>query len=386
VEANTVRKPQAEHRTGVVIVISTHIIGGPGKGLLQIVPELQAGEQVRPILCTFRRHGQGVSLFASACAERGIDVQFLAQRFHYDPRPLFQLLRLMRAHDAAIVQTHGYKENLFGLLLKLLWRKRWICFLHGTTNENLKVRLYHLMDRFLVRFADRIVSVSRELAHRTVPKPWFRKVRIVENAIAPRTTEPSPFLVAKFKRDHRIARDKVITCVGRLSPEKGQDVLMDAARLLADNGHHFQIVLAGDGPSRARLERKCEKWRLGNHVTFIGQQKAMDVVYAASDILVLPSFKEGMPNVILEAMSFGLPIVTTAVGAVPEMLDHGENCLLVPPGDPRALATALGRLLQNPEQARALGLAAKRALYPRFSIARRVDNLTRVYSELETMP
>lgn len=372
-------------RPGVVILISTHVIGGPGKGLLQLVPELLTHNRVRPVLCTFQNERIGRTPFVAACQERGIAVTLLPQRFNYDPHPYLQLLRIMRDHEAVVVQTHGYKENLFGLLLKLFARKRWICFLHGTTDENVKVRLYHRLDRWLVRHADRIVSVSRELAERSVAPRHFHKVRIVENAIAPRSRVPDTFTLAKFRREHGLAAVPLFACVGRLSPEKGQEILLDAARLLADAGRRFQVLLIGDGPERERLERKCERLRLRPHVLFLGEQRQMDIVYSLARALVLPSFKEGMPNVVLEAMLHGLPIVATRIGAMPEMLEDGRTGWLVPPGDARALAAAMTRVLADEAQARALGENARRALFPRFSVARRLEGIERVYAELEGM-
>lgn len=373
--------PQAQ-RPGIIILISTHIIGGPGKGLLQIVPELVAHRCVRPILCTFHKDGAPHTPFIRACQEHGIEVTLLSQRFNYDPRPYLRLLRLMRDENVQVVQTHGYKENLFGLMLKLLGRKRWISFIHGTTNENIKVRLYHGIDRWVVRHADRIVSVSRELAARHVALACLPKVRIVENAIAPLARVPDPFSVAKFRREHGIASVPVLACVGRLSPEKGQDLLLDAARLLVDAGRRFQVVFVGDGPEREHLERRCDELRLRGHVLFIGAQKRVDLVYALARALVLPSYKEGMPNVVLEAMLHALPIVATRVGAIPEMLEDGETAWLVRPGDARALASALTRALADETAARGLGENARAALFPRFSVARRLEAIEQVYTEL----
>ena len=381
-KGNLLQSLDVEPASAVVVIISTKIIGGPGKGLLQLIPGLNSGNCAKPILCTFKKTGEGDSLFVSACKQRGINVIPLFQRFNFDPRPFLQLIRLIREHKMDVIQTHGYKESFFGFILKWITRKRWICFLHGTTEENLKVRLYHALDKFLARFSDRIISVSRELAERIVPRRYFYKVRILENAVEPNKAEVNPLIVAKWKRRFGVEKSNIIVCVGRLSPEKGQDVLLDAARGLVNSGLSFQIVLVGDGPSRRNLERKCLQLNLRDHIKFLGQRKDMDMVYAASDILALPSFKEGMPNAILEAMAHGLPIVATRVGSIPEMLKDGIDAMLVPSGDPAALQTALEDLLRNPEKARFYREAAAKALFPRFSVAYRVEKMENIYREL----
>jgi glycosyltransferase involved in cell wall biosynthesis len=381
-KGNLLHSLDIQPASAVVVIISTKIIGGPGKGLLQLIPGLNSGNCAKPIVCIFKKRGEGDSLFVSACKQRGINVIPLLQRFNFDPQPFLQLIRLIREQKMDIIQTHGYKESFFGFILKWITRKRWICFLHGTTEENLKVRLYHTLDKFLARFSDRIVSVSQELAERIVPRRYFYKVRIVENAVEPNKSKVNPLIVAEWKRRFGIEKSNIIVCVGRLSPEKGQDVLLDAARGLVNSGLNFQIVLAGNGPSRRNLERKCFQLNLRDHIKFLGQRKDMDMVYAASDILALPSFKEGMPNVILEAMAHGLPIVATRVGSIPEILKNGVDAILVPSGNAAALQTALEDLLRNPEKARFYGEAAAKVLFPRFSVAYRVEKMENIYREL----
>lgn len=368
--------------TTVLVLISTHIVGGPGKGLLQLLPALTANGRVRPILCTFNKVGAVDSPFIRACKEQGIPVTVLAQRFNLDPRPYRALRALIAAEGVDVIQTHGYKENVFGYFLSRATGKPWICFMHGTTDENVKVRLYHKLDSFTVRAADRVLSVSHELARRVLPADRAARVTVVDNAISPKTQLPTRFAVAQWKRQWRLGTDPVISCIGRLSPEKGQDLLIAAAARLHAHGYRFQLVLAGDGPNRLALMQQCERLGLQGRVVFLGQQADVDVVYAASDVVALPSRKEGMPNVVLEAMQQGVALVAMRVGAVPDMLTDNEHALLVPLGDVDALAAALARLLDDRQLARRLGLAARAALFPRFSVASRTATMERVYSEV----
>ncbi|MHB1587180.1 MAG: glycosyltransferase family 4 protein [Acidiferrobacteraceae bacterium] len=365
----------------VLILISTHVVGGPGKGIIQMVPELQRGRLVDPELTTFWKPDCKESLFMTCCRDHGLAVNALSQVFNYDPRPLIPLIRRVR-QGRTILQTHGYKENVFGLIVKQLTGCPWVAFMHGTTDENLKVRMYHRLDRTIVRFADRIVTVSKELARRSVSPSHLRKVRVVPNAIEQRSRDVNRLVVMGWKRRHNLTRFPVIVCPGRLSPEKGHKVLLGAVHRLVQSGNDFHLVIAGDGPERPNLERLVARLALQRHVQFLGQRRDMDIVYGASDILVLPSFKEGMPNVILEAMANGLTIVASCVGGVPEMVRHEKEALLVPPNDVNALAGALERMVRYPEQARALARAARRSLFPRFSVSERVRCIHRVYQEL----
>jgi glycosyltransferase involved in cell wall biosynthesis len=378
-QVSTLRRyPRIGTAPRVVVLISTRIVGGPAKGLLQVIPELHRRGRFEVVLCTFADAKEAESPFITAARERGIPVTILRQRYHWDLRPL-AVLRELLDPPGAIIQTHGYKEAVFGLAVKRLSGRPWIAFMHGTTEENLKVRLYHRLDRALTRRADIIVSVSRELAERMLRPRHRAKLAIIENAVE----RPAEALVARQTlRQAWQTRGWVIGCIGRLSREKGQRLLLEAAGRLARQGARFTLIVAGDGPDRDVLQEKAQSEGVGGCVRFLGHVARTDDIYANIDMLVLPSYREGMPNVILEAMQWQLPIVSTAVGAVPEMLIHGVSGLLVRPGDPIALARAMASVMGDPDKAVRMGRKAAEALYPRFSPERRVERFESLYSRV----
>ncbi len=360
----------------IVVLISTRIVGGPAKGLLQVIPELNRRGHFEIVLCTFANVGERPSPFLLACRERGIRVVVLTQKFHLDPAPL-RVLRGLLEPPGSLLQTHGYKEAVFGAALRRLTGRPWVAFHHGTTEENLKVRLYHRLNKVLTQRADAIVSVSRELADRTVAPRHRAKLTIIENAVE---SAPSAALVrTRTLRDKWAAKGCVMGCIGRLSREKGQALLIEAGGRLVRQGAVFTIVFVGDGPERESLVEKAQASGIGSHVRFLGHVKNPSEIYANLDMLVLPSFKEGMPNVILEAMQWQLPIVSTSVGAVPEMLVHGVSGLLVRPGDAMAMARAIAALMGDREKAVRMGAKARAALYPRFSPEKRVERFETLY-------
>ena len=142
--------------------------------------------------------------------------------------------------------------------------------------------------------------------------------------------------------------------LGRLSLEKGHDVLIRAMAGLPGT----RLVLIGDGPVRPDLERLADQLRLQPRPVFAGETDRPLTALAALDVVVLPSRTEGLPQSLLEAMALGRPVVASAVGAVPDALDHGGAGLLVPPEDPGALRAALARLLNDADLARRLAAAA----------------------------
>lgn len=147
--------------------------------------------------------------------------------------------------------------------------------------------------------------------------------------------------------------------VGRLAPQKGVGTLVAAAGLLEDPS--AQVLLVGDGPERKALEREPKRIGVGDRVHFVGflAHERLPAVLAHADLLVLPSIYEELGPVLLEAMQAGLPIVASKTGGIPDVIEDGVNGLLVPPGNPGALARAIDRLLADRDLARRLSEEAR---------------------------
>jgi glycosyltransferase involved in cell wall biosynthesis len=176
--------------------------------------------------------------------------------------------------------------------------------------------------------------------------------------------------------------DLVIAYAGRLHEEKGVRHLLAAFHALLQAQPTARLVLAGDGPARRNLEAATAALRLGPFVRFLGALPDPWPLLAAADVFALPSLWEGMPNALLEAMAAGLPSVATAVGAVPEVAVDGVEALLVPPGDPVALAAALAALAGAPARRREIGAAARRRVEGSFRIEAHVAAIDRLYAGL----
>jgi len=159
-----------------------------------------------------------------------------------------------------------------------------------------------------------------------------------------------------------------ILCLGRLVPAKGQRVLLEAARLLRQRGRRFHVTFVGDGPDRQSLEDLCNEWELNDTVEFTGAvgHDEVHAFYDRADVFVLPSFAEGLPVVLMEAMAKEIPCVSTRIAAMSELIEDGANGLLLPPSDVAGLADSLERLLDHPERRRALGGEARRKVLTEY--------------------
>jgi len=321
----------------------------------------------------FQRSGRPPSPFIAYLERAGIEHVVLPDRGPLDVFLLAQLARSLRDWKPDIVQTHNYRTTAMAYLLKRTnppWP--WIAFFHGTTDESWKVRLYNRIDRTLLPRADRLVVMSER--HMRAFSEAGERVSVIHNAILAIPSEKSSVSLA----DIRSPDVPLIGAVGRLSPEKGVDVLIKAISLLPAGS--VSVVLAGNGPERGALEQQAIALGVKENIHFLGTVEDVGSLYRQLDLVVLPSRSEGLPNVLLEALSADVPVVATAVGAVPEVLADEAAGRIVPPGDAAALAEAIRQELargRSPSAKRARAAAAER-----FSLERRVARHLRLYGEL----
>jgi glycosyltransferase involved in cell wall biosynthesis len=180
-----------------------------------------------------------------------------------------------------------------------------------------------------------------------------------------------------------------VLAVGRLVAVKGHAVLLDAMAELRDrNGLPVALHVVGDGPQRAALEDRADAIGVTDLVTFHGRvgQDAIKRHYAVADAFCLPSFGEGVPVVLMEAMAMEVPVVASGVMGIPELVQDGKSGLLVPPGRPRALADALARLADSPELRLALGRAGRARVEAAFSLDRSLHALLAIYRANGVIP
>jgi sugar transferase (PEP-CTERM/EpsH1 system associated) len=237
--------------------------------------------------------------------------------------------------------------------------------------------------RLLHPCVDRFVAVSEDLGRWVVGTVGVppRKVQVIANGV---DTE-------RFRDDRRIDarralglddREFVVGSVGRLDPVKDYPTLLEAFAALGGRDPSPLLFLVGDGPQRSALEAQVVNSGLTGRVQLLGERDDVSTVLAALDVFVLPSIAEGMSNVILEAMSSGLPVVATAVGGNPELVLDGSTGRLVPPRSPGLLAAALGSYLAEPSLLRLHGKAGRERVLAHFSLDRMVSAYRDLYRGL----
>lgn len=358
----------------VAALIDTVQVSGPGRQLAALASSLSRFD-VELTVVTFHRAGRDRSPYLDYLERAGVPYVVVPESGPLDVRLLTRLRQVLAERAPDIIQTHGYKPTALAWALRrqgASWP--WIGFFHGSTTENVKVRLYHWFTNRLLGAADRVVVMSRaHLAH-------FSRLRdracVVHNAVLALPSESSHGAALSIRDG---ARPR-IGVVGRLSPEKGVDVFLHACDVLARKGVSFSAVVAGDGPERVQLEQLRDALDLTARVDFAGAVTDVVSLYTSLDLLVIPSRSEGLPNVLLEALRADVPVVATRVGAIPEVLDSASAGVVVSPGSADALAGGISRallLLDDPASRE-----ARRQVVDRFSLQHRVDEHLRIYRDV----
>ena len=171
----------------------------------------------------------------------------------------------------------------------------------------------------------------------------------------------------------------VVGWLGRMTEIKRADVLLRAFAAISDQSH---LLLAGDGPLRPSLEGLARELGVGSRVHFAGFRDDVGAVYAACDVVALTSANEGTPVSVIEALAAGVPVVSTNVGGVADIVDDGRTGLLAPPGDVAAIASGLRRLADHPEERLRMGESARATVIERYSVSRLVRDVDALYREL----
>jgi glycosyltransferase involved in cell wall biosynthesis len=352
----------------IVQLMASPFFGGPERQILGLARHLPAEYEMH--FLTFAESGKSQA-FVDEVRSAGFEIDVLSHNFPHVGRCVGEIASRLRELRADVLVTSGYKPDILG------WRAARVAGIpivivsHGWTGATVKVFVYETLDRWVHARADAVVSVSEAQAAKVMSaRVADSRNHVIPNAIGEEAFAPADpadriALVGMFK--HQPSR--VVGAAGRLSPEKGFEVLIDASAVLCANRSDVGVVLFGDGPLRDDLERRIAKHGLEGHVVLAGFRRDVARFVPHFDVGVLPSFTEGLPVTLLEMAAAGIAIVGSRVGGIPEVLVDGGTGLLVEPGQPHELADRIGRLLNDPALRHRLGDTARERVRSRHSSA-----------------
>jgi glycosyltransferase involved in cell wall biosynthesis len=291
------------------------------------------------------------------------------------------LERFLRRERVHVLHAHKFGSNVWGTLMGRMARVP-VVLAHEHTWSYIGQPLRRFLDRELVaRGADRFIAVSREDRRRMIEVERIDPARtlFLPNGV-PASPSPSGHDV---RGELGIARDvPVIGTVGVMRPQKAHHVLLRATAELVGRWPGIQVLFVGDGPERQPLEQLARELDVQDTVRFLGHRTDVPDVLRALDVAVCCSDFEGSPLAVMEYMDAALPVVSTAVGGVPDLIEPGVHGLLVPAGEPAAIADAVVELLADPVRAHAMGARGRERRRSEFDIDVLVRRLEDLYRQL----
>jgi glycosyltransferase involved in cell wall biosynthesis len=313
----------------------------------------------------------------------GIKAHKILIKSPFSPALIVQIRRLVKKLGINIIHTHGYKSDISSLVAGIGLGIRRVATVHGFISTDTKLKIYNRLDIKALRFFDRVITVNN-------PQRLFLikngispdRLRVVHNGVD--CSEFSRIRIrTDIKKDLEIdGANPVILYLGRLTKEKGLPVLLEAFRRVLQEIPSTRLLVAGSGPLEMEVKEHARLLVIDKAIGFLGFRTDTVDLLGAADVLALSSETEGIPVCVLEAMSMEVPVVATAVGGTPEILENGKEGILVPPGDSRAFAEALLRILKNPEDGRVMGGNGRKRVLKDFSFSNIIHDIEAVYEEM----
>ena len=366
-------------------VIPTLDRSGAEKQLLLLCRELKKrGHEVEVAVLT--RTGALESEFRRA----GIAINVIGKPLKFDPSALLRLSRWLKKGEFEIVQSCLFAANSYTRAAariafgKNSRSKRPKIIATEMAVDLWKSKFHYMIDRKLAGFCDYVVGNSDAVTqfYRDIVGVVPEKLHRIYSGIE--MDESGPITVEdKLKAIHTLQLTKenrpVILFAGRLAEQKRVEDLLKAADILQHLYPQMRVLIAGDGPLKSKLMQFSKDVALNDRVLFLGHFQDMNTLYAAADIVVLPSSYEGLPNVVMEAQLRAIPVVAAAAPGTIELVKHRETGLTHPVGDSTELARLVQELLNQPDLAQKLGAAGQQLVKNEFKVEKMADEFEKLY-------
>jgi glycosyltransferase involved in cell wall biosynthesis len=373
-------------KTKVAFIASTLVVGGAENVLLNLLNHLPP-EKFETKTYLLREPGpSGETLIRT-----GADCEYGLGRHRAHPMNLVRLAARLKAFSPDVVFTLDHHNAMFwGRLASLIAGvPRRVAVSHSTGRMGSE-RSFTALDRLLMRQTDTVVALSD--AHteylRKVEGIEAGKIVIIENGVdIGRYSCVDERLVARLRSDLGIGdTERVVAMVAAIRPEKAHDALLEAARSLGAERSDLELkyLVVGDGPARSQLESTRSRFGLDDQMLFLGSRDDIPEILALADVLVLPSHAavETLPLVVLEAMAAGVPVVASAVGSVPDIIEDGWNGKLIAPADAVGLSKAICHIVDNRQETEQLIANARETVQSRYSVEQMVAKYQELFERL----
>lgn len=364
---------------------STSALAGPERCILELTHPLREQGFETQLLAFYRPKGVPLNPLLEQAEGKGLEVEQWADTAWFSPTVIRELAQKLGRDHIGLIHTHDYKTNLLGGIAARLAGVKPIATLHLHDLSTHRLRLYRILDLAVLRSFPRVIAVAEALRQELIAAGLPpAKVVTVHNGIGGQEFVSGAFSRAEGLRQRLGIGDSqsVVSAVGRLCPQKGQGDFLESAAWVRKALPNARFLILGDGPAKEELRELCRSLSIQDAVSFLGHQRDVAAFMALSNCIVLPSVREGLPYVLLEALALARPVVATQVGGVPEVVQDGETGLLVPPRRPDRLAEAILYLLRNPAEAVRLGQRGRERVLREFTAEAMGYETAEVYREV----
>jgi len=334
-----------------------------------VVGTLDAGGPLHTELAS-----KGIPTFALGCQARSLY-----------PLGVVRLIQLIKRHGIQVLHTHLVDAGLVGMIAGKLAHVPLVILMrhHADAVLILGKRVAAWADRISAALAHRIIVPAKAVAKILceVDGVEISKVTVIPLGFDFSLLKSFPGGAERVRGEFSLHGQPVIGVIARLDRLKGHDDFFLALKEIVSQTPNLKVLMVGEGPERTRLEQLGSKLGVRDHLIFTGIRGDIPDLISAMDVVALPSLSEAFPQVIVEALAIGKPVVACQVGGVSEIIKNGETGVLVPPGNPTSLASALCELLRRPEHAKTMGEHGRADVMRRFSISQMCRDYESYYEQ-----
>ncbi|MBU0533654.1 MAG: glycosyltransferase [Candidatus Omnitrophica bacterium] len=364
-------------KINILYLIATLDIGGAERQLVELVKRIDK-KKFNPIVCCLTRGGP----LEQELKETRVEYFILGKKFKFDFSVIFKLISILKQKNIHILHTWMFTSNSFGRMAGIVSQTP-IMIASERCVDLWKNGLHLLIDKTLANFTDKIICVSeavKNFYHNDAYIPLDKMITIYNGIKI--DDEVNIDKEKKKKEFGAIGKDNIVTTVGRLAPQKGIEYLLYAVPKILESMSKIKFLIVGEGTEKNKLKKLADKLNISRNIIFTGLRNDVNEILTITDIFVLPSIFEGLPNVIMEVMLSKKPVIATRIPGTDELVVDGETGILVPPKDAESLASAIINVLKNPAKAKEMGINGRKRVEKYFSIDKTVRKTEELYETL----
>ena len=377
------RSEGSRFNMNILYVVTSLDVGGTQKMLYETIKNMDR-DKYQIVVCSLKKGG----IYGKILSDLDIKIISLKMNnrsgllniFIFIPSVL-KLSKIIHKEKIDIVHSWLFQANIISRISARLAGVNRVISSVRVMEQEKKWQLF--IERITSNLCKKIIVNSRALKNFLLEKNVAdsEKIEVIYNGIEVSENSDKRNI---FKELGLKENEKIIGTVGRLHKQKGIEYFLESAKIILPSvGFSLKFIIVGDGPERKKLESKARRLGIKNEVLFTGIREDAINLISIMDIFVLPSLWEGTPNVVLEAMLWGKPVISTEVGGVPELIENQVDGILVKPGNPVALADAVLQALKNERESIQMGIRAKEKVKKYFSIEKMVEQTEKLYQLAE---